>query len=77
MLGVNSHEIRGVIEPFVAAMGVSYPILLDENSRVAKTYRSVGLPMSVLVDQEGIIQVRHLGLLTHDQLEEYLAALLP
>jgi len=77
VLGVNSHETRGAVEPFVAEMGVTYPILLDENSRVAKTYRPVGLPMSVLVDQEGIIQVRHVGLLTRDQLEEYLAGLLP
>ncbi len=77
VLGVNSHETRGAIEPFVSGMGVSYPILIDENGRVAKTYRPVGLPMSVLVDQEGIIQVRHLGLLTADQLQQYLADLMP
>ncbi len=77
VLGVNSQETRGAVEPFVTSMGVSYPILMDESGRVAKTYRPVGLPMSVLVDQEGIIQVRHLGLLTADQLQEYLAALLP
>lgn len=77
VLGVNSHETWGAIEPFVEAMGVSFPILLDESGRVAKTYRLVGLPMSVLVDQEGIIQVRHLGLLTEDKLDEYLAGLLP
>lgn len=77
VLGVNSHETRGAIEPFIAAMRATYPILLDENGRVAKTYRPVGLPMSVLVDQEGIIQVRHVGLLTRAQLEKYLAGLLP
>jgi peroxiredoxin len=77
VLGVNSHETRGAIAPFVAAMGVSFTILTDEDSRVEKIYRPVGLPMSVLVDQEGIIQVRHLGVLTEDQLQEYLAALLP
>jgi peroxiredoxin len=77
VLGVNSHETRGTIEPFVEAMGASYPILLDADGRVAKTYRPVGLPMSVLVDQEGIIQVRHVGLLTREKLDEYLADLLP
>lgn len=77
VLGVNSHETRGAIAPFVAAMGASYPILIDDGGRVAKAYRPVGLPMSVLLDQEGIIQVRHLGLLTEDQLQEYLADLLP
>ena len=77
VLGVNSHETSGAITPFVTAMGASYPILIDDGSRVAKTYRPVGLPMSLLVDQEGIIQERHLGVLTEDQLQEYLAALLP
>jgi peroxiredoxin len=77
VLGVNSHETRGAIAPFVTAMGVSFTILIDENARVEKTYRPVGLPMSVLVDQEGIIQVRHVGVLTQEQLQEYLAALLP
>ena len=77
VLGVNSQETRGAVEPFVTSMGVSYPILMDESGRVAKSYRPSGLRMSVLVDQEGIIQVRHLGLLTTDQLQEYLADLLP
>lgn len=77
VLGVNSHETRGAIQPFVEELGVSYPILIDETGRVEKTYRPVGLPMSVLVDQDGIIQVRHVGLLTRDQLQEYLAELLP
>jgi peroxiredoxin len=77
ILGVNSHETRGAIEPFVAQMDVSYPMLIDENGQVAKMYRPPGLPMSLLVDCEGIIRVRHLGLLTSDQLQEYLAGLLP
>jgi peroxiredoxin len=77
VLGVNSHETPGSIAPFAIWMGISYPILIDENGRVEKTYRLVGLPMSLIVDQEGIIQVRHVGLLTQAQLEKYLAALLP
>lgn len=77
VLGVNSHETPGSIAPFANWMGISYPILIDENGRVEKTYRLVGLPMSLIVDQEGIIQVRHVGLLTQAQLEKYLAALLP
>ena len=77
VLGVNAQEARGAVEPFVRAMGASFPILLDENGQVAKIYRPVGLPMSVLVDQEGVIQVRHVGLLSREQLDKYLADLLP
>jgi hypothetical protein len=57
-------------------MDMSYPVLLDEGGQVLKEYRGLGLPMSVIVDEEGVIQVRHMGFLTEAQLESYLAKLL-
>jgi len=77
VLGVNFQESPQEIEPFVEAMDVSYPILLDTNGQVMKTFRAVGLPVSLLIDEEGVIQVRHTGLLNGTQLAEYLATLLP
>ncbi len=77
VLGVNFQESPTEIEPFVEALDVTYPILLDTNGQVMKTFRAVGLPVSLLLDGEGVIQVRHTGLLTGTQLGEYLATLLP
>jgi hypothetical protein len=56
---------------------MTYPILLDETGKVMQTYRAPGLPMSVLLDEQGVIQQRHPGLLTESQLQGYLADLLP
>jgi hypothetical protein len=56
---------------------MTYPVLLDERGQVLRMYRINGLPMSVLVDQEGVIQARHVGYLTADQLDKYLADLMP
>ena len=68
VLGVNFQESPQEIEPFVEARDVSYPILLDSNGQVMKTFRAAGLPVSLLIDREGVIQVRHTGLLTGTQL---------
>jgi cytochrome c biogenesis protein CcmG/thiol:disulfide interchange protein DsbE len=56
---------------------MTYPVLLDEAREVFKSYRVSGLPLSVIVDREGVIQVRHAGPMTAAQLERYLARLLP
>jgi peroxiredoxin len=77
VLGVNFQESPQDIKPFVQALDVSYPILLDTNGQVMKTFRAAGLPVSLLIDREGVIQVRHTGLLTGGQLAEYMATLLP
>lgn len=77
VLGVSVEQARDHVAAFVDAVGMSYPVLLDETAQVYKTYRVPGLPMSVFVDREGVIQVLHVGPLTAAQLDGYLAELLP
>jgi peroxiredoxin len=77
VLGVNVEETRESVAPFVEAMGMTYPVLLDEGGQVLKMYRAIGLPISVILDQEGVIRVRHVGVLTMGQLEDYLEQVLP
>jgi hypothetical protein len=56
---------------------MTYPVLLDEQGQVMSEYRILGLPTSVLVDRNGVIQFRHTGLMTAGQLKSYLDELLP
>jgi peroxiredoxin len=77
VLGVDVSESREAVEPFVKELEMTYPVLLDEAGHVFKAYRVSGLPMSVIVDREGVIRVRHTGQLAASQLERYLAQLLP
>jgi thiol-disulfide isomerase/thioredoxin len=77
VLGVNVEESRQEIRVFMASLDMSYPVLLDEEGRVLQMYRALGLPMSVIVDRDGVIQVRHVGYMTAAQLGTYLADLLP
>jgi len=77
VLGGNAQEPVRTVEPFVDTFDMSYPVLLDEAGEVIKAYRASGLPMSIVVDQEGIIQKRHVGFLSGAMLRHYLADLLP
>jgi peroxiredoxin len=76
ILGVNEQEAPEVIEPFVQELGMTYPVLLDERGQVMSEYRALGLPTSLLVDRDGVIRVRHTGVMTAAQLESHLSKLL-
>lgn len=77
ILGVNVQDPAQVVAPFVDEMGMTYPVLLDINGTVVKDYRAQGLPMSLFVDREGVIRVRHVGYLSEGQLSQYLSQVLP
>ena len=77
VLGVSVEDPSHLVGPFVDSMEMSYPVLLDTEGQVAKTYRAPGLPMSVIVDGAGVIQVRHVGYLSAGQLAQYLDKVLP
>lgn len=77
ILGVNVQDHPDMAEAFVADFGMTYPVLLDETDQVSNEYRTQSLPMSILVDRDGVIQVRHVGYLSGGQLEQYLAEVLP
>jgi peroxiredoxin len=76
VLGVNVQDPAQLVEPFVAEMGMTYPVVLDKTGRVLKDYRAPGLPMSLIVDREGVIQARHVGYLSAEQLDNYLKKVL-
>jgi cytochrome c biogenesis protein CcmG/thiol:disulfide interchange protein DsbE len=77
VLGIAVEQAHSLVAPFVEIMGMSYPVLLDERSQVYKTYRIPGLPVSILVDRDGVIRVRHVGILARAQLDEYLDQVSP
>lgn len=77
VLGVNVDEPRATVQQFMDEIEMTYPVLLDEGGKLLQMYRANGLPMSVLVDREGVIQARHVGYLTAGELEKYLADLMP
>lgn len=61
ILAVNFFETAEQVEPFVKELGLTFPILLDEEGQVSRLYRAFTLPMTFLLDRQGMVVGRALG----------------
>jgi peroxiredoxin len=61
VLAVNAGQGAADIGPFVAELGVTYPILLDPGSKITRGHGVTGLPMTFFIDREGKVRNRILG----------------
>lgn len=73
VLAVNFDEPEGAVRDFRDELGLTFQILLDPGANVQKLYRNRNYPTSFFVDEAGIIQVHHIGVMTEGQLDENLA----
>jgi peroxiredoxin len=72
VLGVNWTQVdeRRDVETFVSEIGLTFPILLDEQGQVAEgLYNILGLPTTIFIDRQGIVREVNIGALDLDQLE--------
>lgn len=76
VLGVSVQDPPHLVDSFIEEFQMTYPVVLDDQGIISKEYRTPGLPTSLVIDGEGIIQERHLGYLSGDMLEQYLAKVL-
>jgi cytochrome c biogenesis protein CcmG/thiol:disulfide interchange protein DsbE len=61
VLAVNAGQDKATAEAFVKKIGVTYPILLDEQTVVSKRYGVVGLPTTFFVDGAGVVRGKIIG----------------
>lgn len=57
VLAINQDGTRSAskVEPFVNSMGLSFPVLLDNEQEVVRLYQVSGFPTTILLDKEGNI----------------------
>jgi len=72
VLAINADETKFKVENFVKDMGLTFEILLDPGGKIQELYQIRGYPTSFFVDAKGVIRVQHIGLLSEDQLADYL-----
>jgi len=72
ILGVNLQQTGADIREFTDEFNITFPILLDVDGSVNKLYKVQGLPTSVFIDREGLINAVHIGSLSESQLVDYL-----
>ncbi len=76
ILGVNQQEQPSAVKEFVDEFGVTYPVLLDQSGEVSQAYGvGRGMPISFLVNPEGVVEDVTFGILTEERLGEIAARL--
>jgi cytochrome c biogenesis protein CcmG/thiol:disulfide interchange protein DsbE len=61
VLAVNVRQDRDTAARFIAKLGISYPVLLDEEGALARQYGVTGLPTTYFIDRSGRLHTRILG----------------
>jgi len=77
VLAVNAQEGQPQVSAFFEEMGFTLPALLDSDGQVGNAYGTPGLPSTFFINPSGEVTAVHRGLLTADQIESYLAPILP
>ena len=61
VLAINIGEGSSQVQQFMEDNGLSFPVLLDTNGKVAGMYNIRGIPTTVFVDRGGVIQTMKIG----------------
>jgi peroxiredoxin len=61
ILGVNSVDDAQTSRQFAQQYGLTYPLALDDNQRVATLYNLTATPTSYFIDRQGIIRATVVG----------------
>jgi peroxiredoxin len=67
VLGVSVDEDLARAREFAGAMKVSYPIMFDTGSRIGRDYLLETMPMTILVDREGVVRYSNVGFKRGDE----------
>jgi peroxiredoxin len=72
ILGIDDEEARKVT-PFVAAQGISYPVLLDPGRKVTNLFHVAGIPKTFVYDRSGKLAAESIDMRTRQQFLALLA----
>ena len=61
IIGVNVKDKRPDALAFIKRLQVTYPILFDPQGQVGELYGAYGMPLTYLIDRNGIVVARMLG----------------
>ena len=61
LLGVNIDDDSGKAMNMIAELGVSFPVLFDTHKEVSKLYAVDAMPVTILVDRDGMVRHVHHG----------------
>jgi peroxiredoxin len=76
VLAINELEDDVKVREHIKQYGHTFPVLMDRNNKVANQFGVFGLPVSVFVDEKGVVQEYIKGgLLTEQKIQEIVVRL--
>jgi len=76
LVGINEEEGADKVQDFLDQNAFNYMMLLDLHTDVAKKYRIMTLPTTIIIDEYGFQRFQHIGIITEKQLDAYLEGLI-
>ncbi len=77
VLAVDSLESDDQVRGFVNELKLHMPIVIDRDGAVGRQYGVVNLPVTYVIDPDGIIRYQQLGTMTPALLQDYLRGVQP
>ncbi|MFW5787207.1 MAG: TlpA family protein disulfide reductase [Halanaerobiales bacterium] len=72
VIAVNMGEKKDDVDQFLSSQDLNMPVLLDRNQSLAEKYAVQAIPTTYILDEEGIITEKHVGLIEYDKMKELL-----
>ena len=76
VLGVFISETAADISGYAGRAGLTFPIVVDERTIIASTYRTMGIPTHFFIGADGKIREIRIGALHRDDMDRAVAALM-
>ena len=61
MIALYNRDTPEVVENFVAKLGITIPILDDQQNIIGQKYGLTGLPETFIIDKQGVIREKFIG----------------
>jgi peroxiredoxin len=58
VVGINAGESPATVQEIVGLLGIEYPVVLDADGSIARSYEAHSLPMVLVLDPDGRVRYR-------------------
>lgn len=65
VIGIDAQETRAVVEPFVSAMDLPFPVAIDESGEVLGRFDVQAFPTTIVIGADGRVKVYEVGQVTN------------
>src|SRR5579864_3007208 len=71
-LAVDQNETADTVNAYLKKYNFHLPIVLDPDAKATNLYGILNLPITFIIDPQGVLRYEHIGAMTPDYLQRYL-----